>query len=165
MHKKTRKMIKTLKLFSITAAVFLFSCNSSNKSGSENIKFDSLAHGTYSSIEGKRQVVIRNEKEYQKLWDEVYKDLDQVPRIPDVDMNKYTVIAVFMGSKPSGGYDIKINKVSTNGDKILVQVNEISPGKNCMVTDALTRPYDFVRIPKTDKAAEFKTSSVTKECQ
>jgi hypothetical protein len=69
-----------------------------------------------------------------------------------------------MGNKNTGGYDIKIDKISTKGDKVLVQVTETSPGANCMVTDAISKPYDFVKIKKTDAEFEFTTKYVTKDC-
>ncbi|HEY3251351.1 MAG TPA: protease complex subunit PrcB family protein [Ignavibacteria bacterium] len=157
-------MLTDLKAVFVIGMFFFLSCNSSNKTGNENINFDSIAHGSYSSIEDKRQVVLRTENEYQKIWDEFYKDLDQMPRIPDVDLKKNTVIAVFMGTKPTGGYDIEIDKVMSVGGKIQVDVIEISPGAKCVTTDAITRPYEFIKIPKTDKEVEFKIKSITKDC-
>lgn len=157
-------MITSIKILFIFSILFLVSCNSSNKSANEKIPFDSLAHGSYSSIEDKRHVVLRNDAEYQKLWGEFYKDLDQMPRIPVVDFKKNTVLAVFMGTKSTGGFDIKIDQVTSTGNKIQVDVIEISPGVNCMTTDATTRPYDFVKIPKTDMTVEFRTTIVTKDC-
>ena len=156
--------MKTLIFISI---LFLFaSCNGSkNKVTVSNVKFDSLAHDYYCSIDEKKQVVVKNDAEYRKIWDEVYMNLDQMPRIPDVDFEKYTVVAVFMGIQKSGGFDIKITNISGNDEKLIVDVTETSPGVNCMVTDAITKPYEFVKIKKTDKKIEFKIYNTTKDCQ
>jgi len=150
----------------VISAILLISCNSSkDKVVNEDIPFDSIAHGFFCSIDVKKQVVLQKDSEYQKLWDEVYMNLDQMPRIPDVDLNKFTVIAVFMGIKNTGGYDIKIEKIKSKGDKLLVNVTESSPGTNCMVTDAISKPYEFVKIKKTDKEIEFNINYITKDCQ
>lgn len=149
----------------ILIAVMLTACNGSkNKLSGVEVPFDSLAHNMYCSIDAKRQVVLQNKADYQKLWDEIYMNLDQMPRVPDVDFGKFTVVAVFMGIKNTGGFDIRIDRISTKEDKLLVDFTETSPGVNCMVTDAITKPYDFVKIKKTDKQFEFKTHFVTKDC-
>ncbi len=69
-----------------------------------------------------------------------------------------------MGTKNTGGYDIKIDKIITKGEKLLVQIVESSPGVNCMVTDAVSKPYEFVKIKKTDKEIDFDSKYITKDC-
>jgi hypothetical protein len=152
-------------LFSL-CIVLLFSCDSSkNKILNEDVPFDSLAHGLFCSIDVKRQVVLQNDADYQKLWNEVYMNLDQMPIIPQIDLNKYTVIAVFMGAKNSGGYNISIDKITAIGEKLQVSVVESAPGANCVVTEAISKPYDFVKLKKTGKDITFNTKYITKDCQ
>jgi hypothetical protein len=110
-------------------------------------------------------LLINDEKAYNKLWEDVYANLDQMPRIPEVDLKKFTVIAVFMGAQKSGGFDIKVSKVTNLNDKLVIDVNTTAPGVNCMVTDAITKPYEIVKIPKTDLGHEFKFTKEIKDCQ
>jgi hypothetical protein len=156
-------------LFNSISAVLIFlnliSCSSSNKSSITKVQADSIGHGYYVSFDEKRMVVINSEKDYKKLWDDVYANLDQLPKIPEADLNKYTVVAVFMGAQKSGGYDVKIDKVSIMNDRLNIEVIETSPGENCIVTDAITKPYDVVKIAKTDLEHEFKVKKVTKDCK
>ncbi|HJY63227.1 MAG TPA: protease complex subunit PrcB family protein [Ignavibacteria bacterium] len=153
-------------LFFITIIFLFAACNGSDtKKGEIIVPFDSLTHRYYSSINEKKYVIIKNESDYKKLWDEFYKDLDQLPIIPEVDFTKHSVIAVFMGVKNTGGFDIKIDKITSSGSKLTVSVIETSPGVNCMVTDAITKPSDFVKIDKTDKEAEFKVTSIITDCK
>jgi len=156
-----------MKYLFFTSILFLFAaCNGSDtKKGDINVPFDSLTHRYYSSINDKRFVLLNSEAEYRKLWDEFYSELDQLPMMPEVDFSKYSVIAVFMGVKNTGGFDIKINNITSSGGKLIVNVTETSPGINCIVTDAITKPCDFVRIGKTDKEAEFKVNSITADCK
>jgi len=156
-------------LINIFSAFLVFlsfiACNGSNKSGSAKVQFDSIGHGYFVSFDEKRMLVINSEKDYEKLWNDVYANLDQVPRIPEVDLTKFTVIAVFMGAQKSGGYDIKIDKITNINDKPVIEVTETSPGVNCIVTDAITKPYDVVKIAKTDLEYEFRINKVIKDCK
>jgi protease stability complex PrcB-like protein len=150
----------------ITAILLNFiACNGSKQSLVSKIQSDSIGHGYYVSFDEKRMVVINSEKDYKQLWDDVYANLDQLPKIPEVDLKKYTVVAVFMGAQKSGGFDIKIDKVTSMNDKLFIDVTDITPGVNCMVTDAITKPYDVVKIAKTDLEYEFRVNKVTKDCR
>jgi hypothetical protein len=72
---------------------------------------------------------------------------------------EYAYLFIGSGEKPTGGYDIKIKSVTQTGDKTLISVEEISPGKDDMVTEALTYPYIIVKIGKEAlKSFEIKIS-------
>lgn len=155
-------------LFNIIIVTFflgVIACNGSNKTGKTDIKFDSIGHGYYAAFDEQRTLVINDDKEFAKLWEDVYANLDQAPRIPDVDLKKYSVAAVFMGAQKSGGFDIKITGVTGMNEKLVIDVTATSPGINCMVTDGITKPYDVVKIPKTDLGYEFKFNNEVKDCQ
>lgn len=141
----------------------LSSCSSEGSDG-KKLPMEIVINGTYSSVEDKREMLINNNDDYQKLMNEVYKNLDQMPRIPVVDFTKYSLIAVFIGQRPNGGYMVSIDSI-LDVSKIYVNVKEQTPGKNCNVTDAITRPYTIVKIPKTDKKAVFNTKQEVKDCQ
>jgi hypothetical protein len=70
------------------------------------------------------------------------------------------VIAVFMGTRMSGGYSVKITGVEQN-DKVTVKVKESSPPPDAMVTMALTSPYHVVVVPKSDKPVEFVNQTIS----
>jgi len=129
------------------------------------IPFEVIHGGSYSAIGDKRQVVIKNNDDYQKLMSEVYANLDQMPRIPEVDFSRNYVVAVFMGTKNTGGYAINFDKIIKRTNDLTVSVYETSPGAKCVVTDAITQPYEIVKIPKIDKTVKFKTKLRVKECQ
>jgi len=141
-----------------------FSC--SNQGEEEVVvPFEVIHGGSYCSIVDKRQVVIKNNDDYQKLMNEVYKDLDQMPIIPEVDFTKNYVIAVFMGAKNTGGYAINFDKVIRRTGDLTVSVFETSPGAKCVVTQAVTHPYEIAKIPMIDKNIKFKTKQRVNECQ
>lgn len=151
----------------ITAVFFLvsfFAGCSTQGNDEKKLPMEIILDGTYSAIEEKREVLLTNNEDYQKLMTEVYKNLDQMPRIPVVDFNKNSVIAAFIGTRSNGGYMVAIDSI-TEGKSLTVNITETTPGPNCMVTEAITRPFSLVKIPKTDAKPVFKTKQIVKDCQ
>lgn len=156
-------MVKFLFLITVVFSMAAFSCSSQGEEESI-VPFEVIHSGTYCSVSAKKEVVITNNDDYQKLMGEVYANLDQMPRIPDVDFTKNDVVAVFMGTKNTGGYAINFDKVIKRTDAVTCAVFESSPGKNCSVTEALTQPYEIVKIPKMNKKIKFILKQRTKDC-
>lgn len=131
----------------------------------KKLPMEIVINGTYSAIDDKREVLINDNEKYQALMNEHYKNLDQMPRIPVVDFTKYSVVAVFIGPRSNGGYMVAIDSINESSNSLNVNVSEITPGKNCVVTEAITKPFSLVKIPKTDKKPVFKTKQIVKDCQ
>jgi len=53
---------------------------------------------------------------------------------------------VFLGEKPTGGYDLAISRVLRSDDSVVIYFREISPVPGAIVTQSLTRPFHIVRI-------------------
>lgn len=158
-------MVKNIFISSVVLlSTLAFSCSNQGDDES-NVSFEVVLESSFSSVSDKRQVVIRNNEDYQKLLNEVYKDLDQMPRFPDADFTRNSIIAVFSGPKSTGGYSVSVDKIKESSGKITVNVIETAPGKNCKVTEMESRPYIIVRIPKADKDVKFKTKEIVKDCQ
>jgi hypothetical protein len=158
-------MLKHFSVVLISAiAALAFSCSSQGEE-EKIISFEVIHGGPYTSIADKREVVITNNADYQKLMSEVYSNLDQMPRIPDVDFTKNDVVGVFMGAKSNGGYSINVDKVIKRSDAVTVSVYETSAGKNCSVTEAITQPYEIVKVPKLNQKVKFLYKQRVKDCQ
>lgn len=158
------KMNKQIIIFpAFLFALIAFSCSNSG-GDKEKISGEVILEGNYSAISDKRELIINSEKDYQALMNDVYKNLDQLPKIPVVDFKKNSIVAVFIGSRNTGGYGVKIDSITELSGNLEVNVTETTPGKNCMVTDAITAPFVLLKIPKTEKRAEFKTKKIEKDC-
>ena len=103
--------------------------------------------------------------EYDKLMKDVYANLDQVPKTPFINFEKNTLVAVFIGARNSGGYMVNIDSINEGSKNLTVFVTETKPGKSCVVTDAITKPFVIVKIPKTDKKPVYKYNEIVNECQ
>ena len=120
------------------------------------MQFIPVAHEFYSSRSEGGKFLINSDSEWKSiLGDNIAKD---------VNFDEFSAVAVFLGEKPTGGYDIKINSVIEEETAIRVYVEESSPGKKCMVTQAFTSPFEIVKIPKTGKEAYFDISRKITDC-
>jgi len=97
----------------------------------------------------------------QVEWDALFSEYDIEPNI---DFTEKTVIAVVMGQKPSGGYSVGLKQIEVGGEYIQFMVNEVIPGEDCIVTEALTNPYQIIAIEKTDKEISFLGDTVVSDC-
>ncbi len=150
-------------IFTVVISVAAFSCSNTGEEESI-ISFEVIHGGTSTAVTEKKQVVATNNDDYQKLMNEVYANLDQMPRIPDVDFSKNDVVAVFMGAKSTGGYSIKVDKVIKRTDAVTVAVNEISPGPKCAVTQMITQPYEIIKVPKLNQKVKYIFKQKVDEC-
>ena len=110
--------------------------------------------GHYSAQETAGRVVVRDAQAWARLWGSLQGHVVPKPEAPKVDFQKHMVIAAMMGTKPTGGYAVRITSVVEN-EKIVVSVREQSPGPDDMVTMALTSPYQAVVVARSEKPVEF----------
>lgn len=68
--------------------------------------------------------------------------------------NEYYVV-VFMGEQSTGGYAIAVTDIEDNEGKTNITVTETKPAEGDMVTQAITYPYQVVKI-KSGIAPNFK---------
>ena len=103
-----------------------------------------VAKGDMSGVETMRQVTVRTAAEWQKLWKEHAPD----EKLPVVDFNSNMVVGIFLGSKPSAGYQVEIVSVRPEGNDVVVEYAQKQPGRGMMSAQMLTEPYDLVAVPK-----------------
>jgi hypothetical protein len=58
----------------------------------------------------------------------------------------YFYIVIFSGEKSTGGYSIKVISIEDNEGKTNIMVEETSPNKGDMVTQAITYPYTAIKV-------------------
>lgn len=84
---------------------------------------------------------------------------------PKVNFADQTVLGVFAGQKGSGGYSINVVRVEQTNNGVLVKVVETQPGKNCIVTDVISSPYQIVAVPKLKGEVKFDKQTVVYDCE
>ena len=118
-----------------------------------------IEKGEQSNVDEAKQVLVRTEAEWTKLWQQHSPDR---PR-PAVDFSKEMVVGVFMGSRPNAGFSTSVISTTAGNGALIVRYKETMPASGTVSAQILTFPYHLVAIPKADvKDVKFeKTQSTT----
>lgn len=103
---------------------------------SKDIK--TLVKGAHSKVDKPFVFVVRDAKTYAELQ----KLVEGLPEVSSIDFTKSAVVAGFAGEKPTGGFTVEVKKTN-NGYGIAI----ISPGKEMMVTQEITTPFNVSVVP------------------
>ena len=105
-----------------------------------------IAKGDQSNIDDAKQVLVRTEAEWTKLWQQ---HAPSQPR-PVVDFSRELVVGVFMGSRPNAGFSTAIvSATAAPGGALIVRYTETTPGAGSVTAQILTFPYHLAAIPKS----------------
>jgi hypothetical protein len=119
-----------------------------------------LARGNHSGEPAERMMVIRDATELARIWSATGERGDP----PAVDFEQFMVVAAFMGERRTGGYRVRVDSVSQSGDRMTVSVKMEAPGPGCMTTQALTQPYQIVKLPRLEGEVAFDIQQVEVDC-
>lgn len=123
------------------------------------LSFATLHGGSNSGVQQEEYRVINSEDEYGNLMEQI--GMGEEPE--RIDFSRFMVIAVFLGEKTTGGYDIRIERILVKGETLEVHLVKRAPKEGEMVTQALTSPYHIVICPRPkgkDRVKEIDSSQV-----
>jgi hypothetical protein len=106
--------------------------------------FTNIAKGDASGQQTSRQVTVRTLAEWQALW----KEHAPAAKIPVVDFTSKMVVGIFLGSKPSAGYEVEIVNVRTQEKDLIVEYVQKQPGRGTLAAQILTEPFHLIAVPK-----------------
>ncbi|HEU4753910.1 MAG TPA: protease complex subunit PrcB family protein [Armatimonadota bacterium] len=117
-----------------------------------------LAAGPDCSFTKPERKVVRSAAEWKALWLRLPAVLDGRPAPPPkVDFAKETVLAVFMGRKPTAGYAVRIAEARVESGKVVVTVRERTPPPGGVAAEVLTAPYCLAAVKKSPLPVAWKT--------
>ena len=116
-----------------------------------------IEKGDQSNIDETKQVLVRTEAEWTKLWQQHAADR---PR-PQVDFSKEMVVGLFMGSRPSAGFSTAVISATAGNGALMVRYSETMPSARAVSAQVLTFPFHLVAIPKAT-VTDVKFEKVTK---
>jgi hypothetical protein len=118
----------------------------SNPSPSNQVPFQTVAKGARSGVVEAAQMVVRTQAEWSALWQK-HSSFEMNPtQAPAIDFNKELVIGIFLGQKPTGGYDVEIAGAEQSDGMLTVSFREKSPRPGAILTQAFTQAFHIVRI-------------------
>ena len=119
------------------------------------LPFTTLASGRDSQIAEPQHVVVLNDSEWQKVW-KAHSDQSTAA----VDFAQVMVVGVFLGSRPTAGYQVEIRAVRPSAGSIVVEYVERSPESGALVAQVMTSPFHLVTLPRSSSAkVEFRKVS------
>jgi VWFA-related protein len=117
---------------------------------------ETIARDSMSQVDRPRQAVARTAAEWSALW----RDHAGDKAAPAVDLATKTVVAVFLGTRPSAGYAVEITGTRREGDAVIVEWREQRPTPDAITAQVLTAPAHLAAIPRA--AGEIRFEQVTR---
>ena len=111
-----------------------------------------VVRGAYSGISDASEVVVRSPAEWDALW----KAHAGLQPIPAVDFSQEFIAAVFLGTRPSGGFGVEILGTRREAAALVIEYRERVPAASDIVTQALTSPFHIVKVPQFDGPIRFR---------
>jgi hypothetical protein len=90
------------------------------------------------------RAVVEDSASFARLWDQIV-----TAPMPQVDFNRYMVIAATMGPQGSLGNQIAIVAVDSSGPILQVRIELTQQQWGCAAPGAIAYPADVVRVPKS----------------
>jgi len=117
------------------------------------VPFTTIAMGEQSGIHRPKNVVVRTEAEWTRLWQA--HDASPADKRPPIDFDRDMVIAVFLGQRPTAGYRVRIMDVRQSPDELQVHVRERKPDSQAVLAQVLSYPFVMIRLPRKDLPVTF----------
>jgi len=102
------------------------------------------------------RLVIKTEDRWKEVWRKMHLLRLPKPAVPKIDFQEEMVIAVFMGERKSGGYNIEIRRIMKTEKEIVVEVEEKEPSPESFQSMALTQPYHIVVVKSFPLPVRFQ---------
>lgn len=109
-------------------------------------------------------LVVREPEQWTGMWRRITVNQGELPPPPEVDFGREMLLIAAMGTQPSGGYRIRIERVLDNGDALEAHVVRISPGPGCGAIAALTHPVDIVRVGASPRPVHWLVRDEVSDC-
>ena len=128
------------------------------------VSFAVLAEGTNaSSVSERKNFAAYTEEDFARLWAMAYGTGGET--MPSIDFDTQYVIGVFAGEKSSGGHSIKVASVTDASSIRTVSMALMRPGEGCVVSQALTNPFQLIAVPVSDRELARTETEFTVACQ
>jgi hypothetical protein len=125
------------------------------------IKWDQYMAAEYCGIDKTTTQVINNEAEWQTFWAKLSgQGAQTAPK--DVDWNKYVLMAITLGTKPTPGYSVYVESVErTRAYEYVVHYVEWQPQPGQLLAQVTTSPFVIIRVEKTTGTPQFVGRTAT----
>lgn len=119
----------------------------------QEVPMVTIVKGKISGVAMQKNLVIRSNDEFVKIWEEIYSGRPGEPPLPQIDFTTATVLAAFNGERPDSCHDILIKKVEVpSGEHLetpekVATVIRIEPAADAVCDLVPSQAYHIVAIP------------------
>lgn len=117
-----------------------------------------------SGLREPRNLVVRDAPAWAAMWRRITAAHGAPPPPPAIDFGREMLLIAAMGTQPSGGYRIRIERVLDQGGRLEAHVVRISPGPRCGAIAALTHPIDIVRVAASPRPVSWLERDEMTDC-
>jgi hypothetical protein len=126
------------------------------RTAGQDVVFDVLASGSLASgVDEPTWQLITDATALRTLWNRLHASQLTVPEAPAVDFSRNSVLALLLGSKPTGGYGIELTDMTLDAGEVYADVRFTEPAADAFTTQAFTSPWLLVRVLRPDLEAIF----------
>jgi hypothetical protein len=129
----------------------------------KSVAFRTFLQGWNSAIDHTAIVFVRDQQEWESLWSKHSGNREPAPDLPAINFADSFVIAFFAGPRGSSGYEVAITRINEHLGKLSLEVDEKYPGRGCVALAVITRPFNFVTIPRRNGNWAFDFTLSRKE--
>ena len=116
-------------------------------SGTQQVAWEVLAQGQHAiGFDKPQYILVSNQDQLTNLWYKAYGSQLNVPPVPTIDFSRETVLAVFDGQKPTGGYGLQVRGVSVQNGELYVDLVKKQPQQGALTTQAVTSPWLLIHV-------------------
>jgi hypothetical protein len=113
---------------------------------------ETIARDSMSNVDEARTAVAFTPGEWETFW----RSHGSGKPLPKVDFTTRRVAAIFLGTRPTAGYDIEIVGTREDGGTLIVEWREIRPKQGLLLAQVLTAPALIVSVPKVGSEVGFR---------
>jgi len=110
------------------------------------VGFQTITRGYRSGVRAPLQIVAHTEPEWNALWRQHSSIEATPPPLPVIDFEKHNIIGLFLGDKPTGGYEVEIIRAEQSNNDLVIYHREKYPTGRGVVIQSLTQPFHIVRV-------------------
>jgi hypothetical protein len=129
------------------------------KVNTAQLAFAVLDVSSVSGVQTAQNLVIKDSAAWGALWATHTGSMTPAPVIPGVDFSKKMVIAVFLGQRANGCYDIDDLSVWRSAGKINVAHRDHVPGATSVCSMGIITPAYLIELDRSDEPVEFNAIS------
>jgi hypothetical protein len=117
--------------------------------------FETAYHSQMSGVQERKDVVVKDQAEFDKLWAEIHAGQSSVPAAPYVDFNTKMVIGVFEGAGAEPCGSMAIRGVVPKLGRLVVEHEQIAAPAGIACTAVVTHPAHVIVVDRSDSRVEF----------